>query len=79
LTIDQVKAQDPIKSAKDTQGPILQLLFTPKAQAQSIMDSRIRQAQFDLGPEESKAQLKWAPATSKDGSDQIHRHQLLIG
>ena len=30
----------------------------PKSQAQSV-----------LGPEESKAQLKWAPATSKDGSD----------
>jgi hypothetical protein len=30
----------------------------PKSQAQSV-----------LGPEESKAQLKWASATSKDGSD----------
>jgi hypothetical protein len=35
-------------------------------------------AQSDLGPDESKAQLKWAPATSKDGSDQIHRHQLTL-
>jgi hypothetical protein len=29
----------------------------------------IAKAQSDLGPEESKAQLKWAPAASKDGSD----------
>jgi hypothetical protein len=43
--------------SKDTQSPITQLLCTLKAQ--------LLKAQFDLGPDESKAQLKWAPATSK--------------
>jgi hypothetical protein len=52
-----------------TQAQWVQLLCTPSA-------SPIAQAQSEMGPEESKAQLKWAPATSKDGSDQIHRHQL---
>ena len=61
-----------------------QLIWTPKptskidmntikaqVQAQSLWAFTIHcsQAQSDLGPEESKAQLKWAPATSKDGSD----------
>jgi hypothetical protein len=42
----------------DTQGPIFQLLFTPNS-------CPIAQAQSEFGPDESKAQLKWAPATSK--------------
>ena len=44
----------------------------PKPIFQIVKYTRSRpnsQAQSDLGPDESKAQLKWAPATSKDGSD----------
>jgi hypothetical protein len=51
--------------------PKAQLLFTPilaQVQAQSLWAFTIycSKAQSDLGPEKSKAQLKWAPATSKN-------------
>jgi hypothetical protein len=60
--------------AKHTQGPKASLLWTLIS---GPMFSPIRfgppisiQSPIRIGlPEESKAQLKWAPATSKDGSD----------
>jgi hypothetical protein len=42
----------------------------PLFQAQSYLGSQIApKPNPNWAPEESKAQLKWAPATSKDGSD----------
>jgi hypothetical protein len=76
LGFDLLTSPSPIIVCFTTPGPCqpAHLLRTPilaQVQAQSLWALTIHysQAQSDLGPEESKAQLKWAPATSKDGSD----------
>jgi hypothetical protein len=84
--VDPLTSPNPISLGLISPGPCqpisVQVLWTPKQPKPnqfglhySLFTSPIR-----IGlPKNPKPNSIWAPATSKDGSDQIHGHQLLNG